>query len=119
MLKSQFDHSRTNVFHRITLDSSEEYLSFIFKRRWFPLKPAFAFTINKSEGQTLEKIGLDLKNSCSSHGQLYVALSRITNPSNLIINVDTSRYKENIAYADNIVFQEVFDDKFISIKSII
>lgn len=36
--------------HRITLNSSKEHLPFIFKRRQFPIKPAFALTFNKSQG---------------------------------------------------------------------
>jgi ATP-dependent exoDNAse (exonuclease V) alpha subunit len=36
-------------------------------------------TINKSQGQSVEHVGLDLRTPVFSHGQLYVALSRCTN----------------------------------------
>ncbi len=40
------------------------------------MRPAFAMTINKSQGQTFKHIGIFLRDSVFSHGQLYVALSR-------------------------------------------
>jgi ATP-dependent DNA helicase PIF1 len=48
-----------------------------FKRLQFPIRLAFAMTINKSQGQTMSVYGLDLNTSYFSHGQLYMACSRI------------------------------------------
>uniref|UniRef100_A0AAG5CX79 DNA helicase Pif1-like 2B domain-containing protein n=1 Tax=Anopheles atroparvus TaxID=41427 RepID=A0AAG5CX79_ANOAO len=58
---------------RIPLISTD--LPFEFKRIQFPVRLAFAMTINKSQGQSLEVCGINLEFSCFSHGQLYVACS--------------------------------------------
>ncbi|CAL1292154.1 unnamed protein product, partial [Larinioides sclopetarius] len=50
---------------------------FQFKRLQFPIRLTFAITINKAQGQSLELCGLDLDADCFSHGQLYVACSRV------------------------------------------
>ncbi|KAL8520487.1 hypothetical protein ACS0TY_011126 [Phlomoides rotata] len=42
-------------------------------------------SINKNQGQFFSHIGLFLKKSVFSHGQLYVAISRIINPFGLKI----------------------------------
>jgi len=54
-----------------------------FTRLQFPIRPAFALTINKAQGQTLTTTGTYLPLSVFTHGQLYVALSRCSNRNNL------------------------------------
>ena len=39
-------------------------LPFQFKRLQFPIRLAFAITINKAQGQSLEKCGIDLNTDC-------------------------------------------------------
>jgi len=53
----------------------EDVYPFIFKRRQFPIKLAFAVTINKSQGHTFDRVGVDLRKDVFNHGQLYVATS--------------------------------------------
>ena len=42
----------------------------------FPIKLAWATTIHKAQGQTFDKVCIDLDTGSFSHGQTYVALSR-------------------------------------------
>lgn len=42
----------------------------------FPLMPAWAITIHKSQGSTFEHVRIDMGQGAFAHGQLYVALSR-------------------------------------------
>ena len=51
-----------------------------------PLKLAYAITIHKSQGLSLESVALKLGNGCFSHGQLYTALSRCRSIRNLRID---------------------------------
>ncbi|KAG5562049.1 hypothetical protein RHGRI_004931 [Rhododendron griersonianum] len=45
-------------------------------RRQFSIRLPYAMTINKSQGQSIKFVGVDLHTTMFSHGQLYVALSR-------------------------------------------
>lgn len=54
-----------------------------FQRWQFPITVCYAMTINKSQGQSLAHVGLYLHSPMSSHGQLYVAFSRVTGKKGL------------------------------------
>lgn len=56
-----------------------------FKRVQFPIRLCFGMTNYKAQGQTLRTVGIDLREACFSHGQLYVACSRVGSPQGLYI----------------------------------
>ena len=63
-------------------------------------------TINKSQGQTLQNVGVWLNDPCFAHGQLYVCMSRVGSPKNLkfaIRHADSSKG----FLTSNVVFKEV------------
>ena len=83
---------------RIPLTSSD--LPFDFKRLQLPIRLAYSMTINKAQGQSIRHCGLNLSSQCFSHGQLYVALSRVGSPDNLFVFAPQEETR-------NVVYQEV------------
>ena len=61
-------------------------------------------TINKSQGATLKKVGIYLNSPCFSHGQLYVAMSRVSAFEDICIA--TNSIRDGIT--KNVVYTEVF-----------
>jgi len=53
---------------RIRLSSNAETLPVPLKRLQLPVRLAFAMTINKSQGQLVEHVGINLQISAFSHG---------------------------------------------------
>jgi ATP-dependent DNA helicase PIF1 len=64
-------------------------------------------TINKSQGQSLDCVGLYLPKPVFSHGQLYVAISRVKTKKGLkILILDENKKPTNTT--TNVVYKEVF-----------
>ena len=87
----------------------------MLRRRQFPVRLAWAMTINKAQGQTLCQVGLYLPKPVFSHGQLYVALSRVGSSSRLRIVLETTETHGHLQsddrvpsgiYTDNVVWSE-------------
>ena len=92
---------------RIRLSPNAETLLVPLKRLQFPVTLAFAMTSNKSQGQSVEHVGINLQTSVFSHGQLYVAFSRYTSPLN--ISVLLPEQSQESRRTLNVVYKEVFN----------
>ncbi|XP_045797724.1 uncharacterized protein LOC123891897 [Trifolium pratense] len=92
---------------RMSLIPSGANVSISFERLQFPLCVCFAMTINKSQGQTLSAVGLYLPRSVFSHGQLYVALSRVKTRCGLKVLM-LNDIGESCTSTINVVYPEVF-----------
>ena len=91
---------------RIPLIASDSGLPFQLRRYQFPLRPAFGMTINKSQGQTLDKIGIFLPKPMFGHGQLYVACSRVRSRDSLRIIGNGTYLDRDEGYTRNVVYHE-------------
>ena len=91
----------------IKLLPNAETLPVPLKRLQFPVRLAFAMTINKSQGQSVEHVGINLQTLVFSHGQLYVAFSRCTSPLN--ISVLLPEQSQESRRTLNVVYKEVYN----------
>ena len=94
---------------RIHLETLFDDAHVQFHRKQFPVSPNFAVTINKSVGSTFQRLGICMSfHECWTHGQLYVALSRASDGSQITYLVppvlDTN---DPDCSLKNVVFKEV------------
>jgi ATP-dependent exoDNAse (exonuclease V) alpha subunit len=52
-------------------------LPFTMTRTQYPMIPAYCLSVHKAQGQSLHTVGLVFESDPFTHGQLYVALSRV------------------------------------------
>jgi PIF1-like helicase len=98
------------IIPRIPMAPSDPFNPVKFTRRQLPIRPAFAMTITKSQGQTFKKAGVYLPEPCFGHGQLYVALSRLGSPEGLHVMVVNGRDALDRVITDNVVYTELLSD---------
>jgi len=93
---------------RINLTTRGNHWPFTLCRRQFPIKVCYSMTINKSQGQTLSNVGIYLKKQVFTHGQLYVAVSRVTNKTGLKILIENDDGSCG-SKTENIVYKEILN----------
>ena len=92
---------------RIIFQPKDQDIPFEMERRQFPIKPCFAMTSNKSQGQNLDVVGLNLTQEFFTHGQTFTACSRATSSNGLkIFKPENSDHPNHMA---NVVYTELLD----------
>jgi hypothetical protein len=99
-------HSKVALIPRIALSLlMQPSMTFCLRHRQFPVRLAFAMTINKAQGQSVHHVGLNLHEPVFSHGQLYVALSRATSCNQVKILLPPTTKEPCLM---NVVYPEIF-----------
>ena len=68
-----------------TITPEASGLPFTIKRKQYPIIPAYCLSVHKAQGQTIRSCGLIFESDPFTHGQLYVALSRVSSWQSLYI----------------------------------
>jgi len=79
-------------------------------RKQFPIMPAYAITIHKAQGATLDRVGLDLRSDTFTHGHLHVALTRTKLSENIRILAYADRIQSNQQLRTKHIFYETLLD---------
>ncbi|XP_071943751.1 uncharacterized protein [Antedon mediterranea] len=91
-IKVKFDNNEIGIQ---LIEAFQESIGSKYSRKQFPLKLAYACTVHKVQGMTMNKASVSLKNTFLP-GQAYVGLSRVTSISGLTIE----HFNPNLIYCD-------------------
>jgi len=93
----------------MNLTPSELGLPFKFQRRQLSISLCFVMTINKSQGQTLNKVCLYLPRLMFTHGQLYVIVFIVKSKKRWkILVLGDNENTDNST--TNVVYKEIFEN---------
>ena len=84
--------------------------------RQLPLRLGWAITIHKSQGQTFDRVHIDLGRGAFSHGQTYVALSRCRSLAGLTL-AKPVRQDDVILDGDVSGYRQVFPSRTLSTRA--
>ncbi|KAK8953772.1 hypothetical protein KSP39_PZI002518 [Platanthera zijinensis] len=100
-------------------NTGDQHMPFELTRKQFPIRLSFALTINKSQGQTIQHVGLYLPSPVFTHGQLYVALSRgITSANIKVLAKNSAVPGHSGTYTQNIVYKDILSKVNIEVHLI-
>ena len=103
----EMNYGNILLIPRIIFQPKDQELPFEMERRQFPVRPCFAMTSNKSQGQNLNMVGLNATKELFTHGQTITACSRVTSPKGLkVFKPQTADHPNHMA---NVVFTELLD----------
>ncbi|CEL93981.1 unnamed protein product [Vitrella brassicaformis CCMP3155] len=80
-----------------------------FNRCQYPVKPAYAETVHKSQGQTLEKIVIEIRHHFFQHGHLYTALTRVRYGCDMLLLTSPERICDGPPICRNIVYRKLLE----------
>ena len=68
---------------------------------------AFAMTVEKSQRQSLDKIGMNFSGKFFTHGQAYVAFSRVSGFADVKVFKESKDEDVEKVYCENVVYEEL------------
>ena len=114
----KFENGKEHVLEKVSSKFQILDKAFIIRRQ-FPISSAYAITIHKSQGLTLNNVLVDIGNNVFACGQAYVAMSRVTSLSGLyLINFDPHAIKAlNSAVVEYNYLRKTFKPTLCSLSS--